>query len=125
MQSYDISKQHFRVPENDRFEEGEFRKRVQFMQTGKLLHIELRFWGTSLEAMLDRLPTARVLREDERGTVLTATVYGRGIKMWLLSQAQYLEVLGPMDFRKEMEETIEQMLVLYRGGENTCESDNG
>lgn len=34
--------------------------------------------------------------------------------MWLLSQAQYLEVIKPEEFREEMRETIEKMLENYR-----------
>ena len=61
IQSYQITAQHFRIPEANRFEEGEFRKRVQFMRAGSLMKITFRFWGPSLEAVLDRLPTAKVV----------------------------------------------------------------
>lgn len=38
IQSYQIKAQHFRIPETNRFEEGEFRKRVQFMRAGSLIN---------------------------------------------------------------------------------------
>jgi predicted DNA-binding transcriptional regulator YafY len=111
---YCITDEHFKVDYKDRFEEGEFRKRVQFMYAGELMKITFRFWGPSLQAILDRLPTAKIIAKDEQSVTIEAEVYGRGIKMWLLSQAQYLEVLKPEEFRNEMRETIEKMLRNYK-----------
>lgn len=111
---YRVSDEHFYVPYEKRFQEGELRKRIQFMQSGSLMKLRLRFWGESLEAVLDRLPTAHIIEQDEKSAVLDAEVFGRGIKMWLLSQAQYLEVLKPDDFREEMGETIQAMAGVYR-----------
>lgn len=111
---YCITDERFKVDYKDRFEEGEFRKRVQFMYAGELMKITFRFWGPSLQAILDRLPTAKIIAKDEQSVTIEAEVYGRGIKMWLLSQAQYLEVLKPEEFRNEMRETIEKMLRNYK-----------
>ena len=78
---------HFKLPYSDRFQEGEFRKRIQFMHAGELMTITFRFTGPSPQAVLDRLPTARIIvSESEQGIVFEAEVYGHGIKMWLLSQ---------------------------------------
>lgn len=78
--------EHFHPPYADRFQEGEFRKRVQFMYGGKLETIRFRYTGPSIEAVLDRLPTAKVLSQDESGWTLEAEVFGKGIEMWLRSQ---------------------------------------
>ncbi|AEH48654.1 helix-turn-helix transcriptional regulator [Parageobacillus thermoglucosidasius] len=110
---YDITNERFKSDYKNRFEEGEFRKRVQFMHAGELMKITFRYWGPSLQAILDRLPTAKVVEKDGQSAIIEAEVYGRGIKMWLLSQAQYLEVLKPEEFRNEMRETIESMLRNY------------
>ena len=40
-------------------------------------------------------------------------MFGKGIKMWLLSQGDSIEVLDPDKFRKEMIDTIEKMRMLY------------
>lgn len=113
IQSYVVTDDHFKVDYAKRFEEGEFRKRIQFMQSGRLMKVTFRFWGESLEAILDRLPTAEIIRQDENGTVLRAETFGRGIKMWFLSQAQHLEVLEPLEFREEMKKTVTEMMNLY------------
>lgn len=112
IQSYEILKEHFYITDQQRFQEGEFRKQVQFMQTGKLIDVKFRFWGASLEAVMDRLPNAVVTMENDIA-VVEAKVYGRGIKMWLLSQAQYVEVLKPDDFREEMKLTVKQIMQNY------------
>lgn len=64
IQSFKVLNERFRVPYSERFEEGEFRKRVQFMYGGKLQRIRFRYTGPSLEAVLDRLPTSEVISED-------------------------------------------------------------
>lgn len=111
--NYEIQKEHFRVHYTDRFEEGEFRKKIQFMQSGPLMDITFRFSGASLQAVLDRLPTARVVSQDEKGAIIEAKVFGKGIKMWLLSQGPFVEVLKPVEFREEMRGSLEEMLGKY------------
>lgn len=83
----------FQIPYSKRFSEGEFRKRVQFMYTGKLKTVRFEFTGPSLEAMLDRLPTAKILKQENGVTTLEAESYGSGIDMWLSSQGDWVRVL--------------------------------
>lgn len=92
IRSFQVLDEHFRVPYKDRFEEGEFRKRVQFMYGGKLERIHFRYMGPSLEAVLDRLPTARVTGQDEDGYVIEAEVFGKGVEMWLRSQGSHISM---------------------------------
>ena len=103
----------FRIAYANRFEEGEFRNRVQFMFQGPLTRVQFRFTGNSLEAVLDRLPTAKVISKDKDGAVVEAEVYGRGILMWLLSQGKYVEVLRPQSLRSEMKQMLLEMLEKY------------
>ena len=103
----------FRISYADRFEEGEFRKRTQFMFPGKLTKLQFRFTGASVEAALDRLPTARVVSEGEDGYIIEAEVYGKGILMWLLSQGSLVEVLKPVEMREEMKEILTTALKQY------------
>ena len=91
IKNFKVLDEHFRVPYSGRFEEGEFRKRIQFMYGGKLEQIKFCYTGPSLEAVLDRLPTARVLGRDENGWIITAEVFGKGIEMWLRSQEPWLK----------------------------------
>ena len=61
------------------------------MYGGRLEHIRFRYTGPSLEAVLDRLPTAQVLSQDETGWLTSAEVFGKGIDMWLRSQGEWVE----------------------------------
>lgn len=85
--------EHFKIPYADRFEEGEFRKRVQFMYGGKLQRVKFKFSGASIEAVLDRLPTARILSEENGVYTISAEVFGSGIDMWLRSQGDSIVLL--------------------------------
>lgn len=111
--SYRLLDEKFCTPYADRFQEGLFRKRVQFMYPGRLLQLRFRYTGPSVEAILDRLPTARLLSADEVGAVVEAEVYGKGIIMWLLSQRDQVEVLSPESLRHDMKETLLKMLENY------------
>lgn len=90
IKQYEIMDEHFQVRYADRFEEGEFRKRVQFMFGGKLQTIRFRYTGPSIEAVLDRLPTAVAKENPEGGWNVTAEVFGKGIEMWIKSQGDYI-----------------------------------
>ncbi|MCK8825541.1 helix-turn-helix transcriptional regulator [Fuchsiella alkaliacetigena] len=114
IEDYHISKEKFHIPYVERFEDGEFRKRVQFMFSGKLMRLKFAYSGPSVEAVLDRLPTAKVTKKREGRYIIEAEVYGQeGVKMWLLSQGQHIEVLEPEDFREQMESTVVEMLENY------------
>lgn len=84
---------HFQVPYQDRFKDGEFRKRVQFMYPGVLRRVTFTYNGPSVEAVLDRLPTARILSHKDSIYTLTAEAYGKGLDMWLGSQEKWVKVL--------------------------------
>lgn len=85
------TKQHFSIPYKDRFNEGEFRKRVQFMYSGELQRVTFEFSGPSLEAVLDRLPTAEIISEKDGVYKIRTEVYGKGIQMWLRSQGDWIK----------------------------------
>lgn len=84
----------FHIPYADRFKDGEFRKRVQFMYPGPLRRVTFTYSGPSVEAVLDRLPTAQILEEKEGVYTITAEAYGIGVDMWLGSQGDKVKVLG-------------------------------
>lgn len=88
IQSFEVLNTHFDVPYKDRFEEGEFRKRIQFMYGGKLRRIKFLYKGPSVEAVLDRLPTAQIIERNSDGYLISAEVFGDGVDMWLRSQGE-------------------------------------
>ena len=90
---FEILDEHFNVPYADRFQEGEFRKRIQFMFGGELRRIKFRYKGLSIEAILDRFPTAEIVEHNENGWLISAEVYGDGVDMWLRSQGDMVEIV--------------------------------
>ena len=104
----------FRVSYANRFEEGEFRKRVQFMYTGNLMKVQLKFYGDNPEAILDRMPTARVIEQYDKECLIEAEVYGKGCLMWLLSQGSMVEIIKPEGLREDMKNTLIKMLERYQ-----------
>ena len=113
IKSYKRIGEKFQIPYASRFEEGEFRKRVQFMYAGKLMNIQLKYYGNNPEPILDRLPTAKIVKQDEMETLIEAEVYGKGIMMWLLSQGSNIEIIKPDSLRQEIKQTLLDMLDFY------------
>ena len=83
----------FHISYSSRFEEGEFRKRIQFMYGGKLQKVKFEYSGTDVDAVLDRLPTARIIKEEDGKYVIEAEVFGKGIEMWLRSQRENVKIM--------------------------------
>lgn len=80
--------EHFSIPYAERFREGEFKKRIQFMYGGRLRRVRLKCKRSSLEAILDRLPTAEVVEQGAEECVVQAEVFGEGIDMWVRGQGE-------------------------------------
>ncbi len=88
-----VMKEKFHIPYSSRFEEGEFRKRIQFMYGGKLEKVKFKYSGIDIDAVLDRLPTAKVLSEENGVYTVSAEVFGKGIDMWLKSQGENIKII--------------------------------
>lgn len=95
------------------FDEGLLRQRSLFMWPGKLRTIRFEFTGSAIQAVLDKLPTAKVIERNGRTYTVEADVYGDGIKMWLLSQGRRIKVIAPEDFAEEMKMEISKMNANY------------
>lgn len=91
IQSLEVLEERFHIPYASRFEEGEFRKRVQFMYGGKLQKVRFKYSGPDIDAVLDRLPTAVIESEENGIYTVKAEVFGKGIDMWLRSQGENVE----------------------------------
>lgn len=48
--------------------------------------VTFRYSGNDVDAVLDRLPTAKILDEDDSTYMIIAEVFDKGIDMWLGSQ---------------------------------------
>ncbi|WP_028236471.1 helix-turn-helix transcriptional regulator [Pseudobutyrivibrio sp. MD2005] len=93
IKSLQVLDKRFHIPYSSRFEEGEFRKRIQFMYGGKLQRVKFRYTGTDIDAILDRLPTAQILDDENGAYVVSAEVFGSGIDMWIRSQGDDVQLI--------------------------------
>ena len=97
------------------FDEGLLRKRSLFMWPGKLRTIRFEFSGPSVQAVLDKLPTARIIeRMGGNKYFVEAEIYGDGIKMWLLSQGAWVKVVSPDELIAELRSEIEKLTEYYK-----------
>lgn len=99
----------FTLDEAPDFDEGKLRERSLFMWPGKLRKIRFEFTGPSVQAVLDKLPTAKIIERGKGEFLIEAETYGDGIKMWLLSQGSWVKVVSPEEFVEEMKEEIHKM----------------
>lgn len=96
-------RENFQLDREHSFDEGDLREKNQFMFPGDNVRITFEFSGLSLQAVLDRLPTAKVIEQNGTKSVITAEVnYGRGIIMYLLSQGSWVKVLEPKPLVEDM-----------------------
>ena len=77
----------------NRFQEGVFRKQVQFMTGGKLRKLKFIYKGSSIEALLDKIPTAKAKEIGKNIYEIKAEVFGNGIDRWILSQGEAIEII--------------------------------
>lgn len=95
---YRIMEETFYVPYHNRFEEGEFRKRIPFMYGGPLTKVKFIYNGPDVNAVLDKLPASSWTRLDNNRYQIQTEVYGsKGIEMWLGSQKEFIEKEDPDD----------------------------
>lgn len=104
----------FTLPYSKSFSDGEYKNKIQFMYPGELFTVRFKFNGDSLESVLDRLPTSRIVGKEDDGTIIEAEIYGEGVKRWMLSQKDGLEALAPQWFREEIKTEIQKMANKYK-----------
>lgn len=110
-----IHRKTFDTFETPEFDEGLLRRRSLFMWPGKLRTIRFEFSGPSVQAALDKLPTAKIIeRLGGNKYLIEAEVYGDGIKMWLLSQGTWVKVISPAEYVEEIRKEVEAIAEFYK-----------
>lgn len=114
IQSIQETGDKFSVPYKERFKEGEYKNRTQFMFGGEPQKIRFDYYGPSVEAVLDKFPMAKVVDEQQGVCSIEAEVFGTGVKMWLLSQGGKVRVIAPETVVQEINTEIEKMKMQYK-----------
>ncbi|MDY3257454.1 MAG: WYL domain-containing protein [Ruminococcus callidus] len=104
----------FQLEKKYDFDEGDLREKNQFMFPGNTIKIRFEFSGLSLQAILDRLSTAKVIEKNGNISTIEAVVNnGRGIIMYLLSQGAWVKVLSPESLVNDIKKELEKMKSYY------------
>lgn len=105
---------NFTFDDTPEFDEGLLRQRSLYMWPGGLRTVRFEFTGPSIQAVLDKLPTAKIIeRVGNNKYLVEAETYGDGIIMWLLSQKSWVKVVYPEALVEDMKKEIAAMLDLY------------
>lgn len=110
IQNIKVLEETFSVDYVERFQEGQYKNRVQFMYGGEIQQIKFKYYGPSIEAILDKIPMAEIVEETEGVYTVKAETFGKGILMWLLSQGSKIRVMAPADLKTEWLSEIKQIL---------------
>ncbi len=109
-----VHRKRFNLETTPTFDEGWLRQRSLFMFPGKLQTIRFEFTGPSVQAVLDKIPTAKIIEREGRKYTIEAETFGTGIRMWLLSQGSWVKVISPQDFVEEIKNEISSMMEKYQ-----------
>lgn len=82
----EVLDEHFQIPYSERFKEQEFRNQAPLMWGGELKYLKFWYSGPSLEAVLDKIPTAKVIDKVQENYLISAKVIGCGAEIWLKGQ---------------------------------------
>lgn len=103
----------FRIDNQSVFDEGDVMSKVQYMFSGATRHIKFAFSGPSVQAVLDRIPTSKIVEKIDDQYIIEADVIGSGINMYLLSQGSWVKPLSPQSFVDEMYDETKRMIENY------------
>lgn len=104
---------NFTLPRELSFDEGDLRNKIQFMYSGKPRKVRFSYTGPSVQAILDRIATARVIEKVGNTSIIEAETIGTGINMYLLAQGARVKALEPPEFVEEMRAEVIKMKALY------------
>jgi predicted DNA-binding transcriptional regulator YafY len=103
----------FTLEKEHDFDEGELRNKIQFMFPGEYRKIKFEYTGPSVQAILDRIPTAKIIDKNGEKSLIEAETFGTGINMFLLSQGSKVKAISPLKFVQEMKAEIQKLYDLY------------
>lgn len=110
-----ISGEYFSEYLYDKYNVGEMKNSIKFMQAGKLLKVKIKCRKTILDAMKDHMPNAKITDMNDDYAEFEAMVFKGGFIKWILSQQDNIELLEPEDMRREIREEAEKIVGMYGG----------
>ncbi|WP_130843922.1 helix-turn-helix transcriptional regulator [Lactiplantibacillus mudanjiangensis] len=97
----------FKLDYQRKIDEGRFNNKTYLLHGGNEVTYQFRYWALPQTA-LDRLPHSRIVSYyPDNSVLIEADSFEQGALMWILSQAEHLQVIAPPSL-------IEQVKSLYR-----------
>lgn len=86
------------------------------MYGGDWKRVKFEFNGGIIESVLDRFPTAQLLKKDyvNNRFLVEIEVIGDGVMMWLLSQGSRVKIISPQSIKASYLEEINKINQLYK-----------
>lgn len=112
----EILKEKFRAnDQKNYFSTGEYEKHAFNMFSGKETKVTFKALKRLEEYAYREFPTAKKIAEDDATITMEVTVLSTtGILFWILSQQNWVEVIGPKSFREEIKVIIRKMENVYK-----------
>ncbi|WP_261697938.1 helix-turn-helix transcriptional regulator [Staphylococcus equorum] len=116
IQEYNEITKQIELPKSPYYREGELKKRIYFMYGGDWKRVKFEFNGGIIESVLDRFPTAQLLKKDyvNNRFLVEIEVIGDGVMMWLLSQGSRVKIISPQSIKASYLEEINKINQLYK-----------
>ncbi|HAL09588.1 MAG TPA: WYL domain-containing protein [Staphylococcus sp.] len=115
IQNFQVTHRKIDSNQSKYYQEGELKKRAYFMYGGEWKRVTFEFENGIIESVLDRFPTAKLLKKDYNNNKFTieVEVIGNGIIMWLLSQGSRVKVISPLSIKNLYLDEIKKIKELY------------
>ncbi len=85
------------------------------MIAGETYKLKFRYFGPSLSAVVNKFPsTEKIIKKEDYYLIEAKVNGGFGVKMFLMSQMNYIEVIAPKKLRDDIKETIDKMQQRYQ-----------
>lgn len=82
---------HFTLEKAHDFDECELRSKIQFIFLGKLRKIKFEYTAPSVQAILNKIPIAKVIDIKGDTKIIEVETFGAGINMFLLLQGKMVK----------------------------------
>ena len=117
IESFKLTDERYSERLYEKYNAAKMRNCLQFMYAGELLQIKVKCKNKAVEAFKDRLPNHWFIADEGEWKVYGAKVFGEGFIRWALLQGSSIEILEPIELRKEFIDAIDRIYTIYKSKE--------
>lgn len=96
-----------------RYNVGEMKKSIKFMNAGQMVTVSIKVKNKCLDAIIDQLPNANVVKTENNFTHIRTLVFEEGFIKWTLSQKDEIEVISPILTIEKIRNEAMKILDIY------------